>query len=112
MNRRHAAAVLMTSVVFSLSSLVVMAQESNDAMKGMKGMSSMHMDAGHAPAGAAAAKLGDLDISGGFVRAMLPGQPVGGGYLTIHNGGSGDDKLVSVTSSAEIGRASCRERVL
>lgn len=98
MNRRHAAVVLMTSVVFSLSSIAVVAQQSKDAMKGMSG--AMHMDAGHAPAGAAAAKVGDLDISGGFVRAMLPGQPVGGGYLTIHNGGSADDKLVSVTSSA------------
>src|SRR5262249_15173137 len=65
MNRRHAAVVLMTSVVFSLSAIAVVAQQSKDAMKGMSG--AMHMDAGHAPAGAAAAKVGDLDISGGFV---------------------------------------------
>jgi len=31
---------------------------------------------------------------------MLPGQPVGAGYITIHNAGKTDDKLTSVTSSS------------
>ena len=48
--------------------------------------------------GAGSATLGDLAISGGFVRAMLPNQPVGGGYLTIHNGGTAPDRLVGVST--------------
>jgi len=96
MNRNHAAAILISISAFSLSAGALMAQDSG-AMKSMPGM---HMDAGAAPAGSADAKLGDLDISGGYVRAMLPGQPVGGGYITIHNTGKTDDKLTSVTSTA------------
>jgi copper(I)-binding protein len=96
MNRKYAAALLISATTLSFSAAAAMAQQSND----MNSMSGMHMDAGKAPAGSAAAKLGDLDISGGYVRAMLPGQPVGGGYITIHNGGSSDDRLTSVTSSA------------
>ena len=41
-----------------------------------------------------------LKITGAWVKAMLPGQPVGGGYLTIENAGAEADKLVSVKSSA------------
>lgn len=96
MNRNHAAAILISISAFSLSTGALMAQDSG-AMKPMPGM---HMDAGAAPAGSADAKLGDLDISGGYVRAMLPGQPVGGGYITIHNTGKTEDKLTSVTSTA------------
>lgn len=57
-------------------------------------------DDGHGRHGAAAvdAKAGDLAISGGWVRAMLPGQPTGGGYLTITNSGASADKLVSVST--------------
>ncbi|AYG59246.1 copper chaperone PCu(A)C [Rhizobium jaguaris] len=96
MNRNYAAALLISAIALSFSAAAVMAQQGNDMNK----MPGMHMDAGKAPAGSATVKLGDLDISGGYVRAMLPGQPVGGGYITIHNGGSGDDRLTSVTSSA------------
>ncbi|WFU03543.1 copper chaperone PCu(A)C [Rhizobium sp. CB3171] len=96
MNRKFAAALLISATTLSFSAVAVTAQQSDDMSK----MPGMHMDAGKAPAGSAAAKLGDLDISGGYVRAMLPGQPVGGGYLTIHNGGSSDDRLTSVTSAA------------
>jgi periplasmic copper chaperone A len=53
-----------------------------------------------APADGATAKVGDLDVSGGYVRAMLPGQPVGGGYITIRNDGKADDRLISVTSAS------------
>jgi copper(I)-binding protein len=41
---------------------------------------------------------GDLEISAGWARAMLPGQPTGGGYLTIANKGGEDDRLVAATS--------------
>ena len=37
---------------------------------------------------------GDLSIEGGWARAMLPGQPAGGGYLSIANGGSEPDRLL------------------
>ena len=41
---------------------------------------------------------GDLEIGAYRAKAMLPGQPVGGGYLTIANKGAAPDKLMSVTS--------------
>ncbi|NVD38594.1 DUF1775 domain-containing protein [Ensifer sp. HO-A22] len=53
--------------------------------------------AGHMAAGASI-KLGDLEISGGAAKAMLPGAKVGGGFLTIRNGGGADDRLVAVES--------------
>jgi copper(I)-binding protein len=56
-----------------------------------------------APAMAAATgaevSAGDLTISGGFTRATLPGAPVAGGFLTITNSGTEDDRLVAVTTS-------------
>lgn len=45
-------------------------------------------------------KLGDLEIQHPSTRAMLAGQNVGGGFMTIINNGKTDDKLVSVTSPA------------
>ncbi|MGO8100099.1 DUF1775 domain-containing protein [Rhizobium leguminosarum] len=45
-------------------------------------------------------KAGDLEVSGGFAKAMLPGQPVGGGFFTVKNNGQVDDRLVSVSSPA------------
>ncbi|WP_457586028.1 DUF1775 domain-containing protein [Ensifer canadensis] len=53
--------------------------------------------AGHM-AGDGRVKLGDLEISGGAAKAMLPGAKVGGGFLTIKNGGGADDRLVAVES--------------
>jgi periplasmic copper chaperone A len=41
---------------------------------------------------------GDLEISAYRAKAMLPGQPVGGGYLTIANKGTAPDRLIAVTS--------------
>ncbi|WP_416408728.1 copper chaperone PCu(A)C [Agrobacterium rosae] len=41
-------------------------------------------------------KSGDLELSGAVAKAMLPGQPVGGGFVTIKNDGSSDDRLISV----------------
>jgi periplasmic copper chaperone A len=45
-------------------------------------------------------QIGALKISGAWAKAMLPGQPVGGGYLTVENTGAEADRLVSVTSDA------------
>lgn len=56
---------------------------------------------GHGSHGAAAPQAvaaGDLSITGGWARAMLPGQPAGGGYLTVTNSGQTADKLVSAAS--------------
>jgi copper(I)-binding protein len=41
---------------------------------------------------------GDLEIGAYRAKAMLPGQPVGGGYLTIANKGAAPDRLMAVTS--------------
>jgi copper(I)-binding protein len=51
-----------------------------------------------------AVTAGDLEISAVWTRAMLPGQPVGGGYFTITNKGKSADRLLSV-SSPDAGRA-------
>jgi periplasmic copper chaperone A len=46
-----------------------------------------------------AVEIGALKITGAWAKAMLPGQPVGGGYLTIENTGAEVDRLISITSS-------------
>ncbi|MEX3011284.1 copper chaperone PCu(A)C [Hoeflea sp. TYP-13] len=50
--------------------------------------------------------VGDIHLSGQWTRAMLPGQKVGGGFVTITNKGGEDDRLVAVktptTDRAEI----------
>ncbi|MBY5582428.1 copper chaperone PCu(A)C [Rhizobium leguminosarum] len=62
-------------------------------MSGMAGM-------GAAAPADDSVKAGDLEISGGFAKAMLPGQPVGGGFFTVKNNSQADDRLVSVSSPA------------
>ncbi|SIQ77210.1 hypothetical protein SAMN05880590_107102 [Rhizobium sp. RU35A] len=69
-----------------------------------------HGDAGHgAMKDAVAAADGDVDmkpvtvgslsIGHGYLKAMLPGQPVGGGYITVTNNGKEADRLVSAESA-------------
>lgn len=41
-------------------------------------------------------KIGNLEIDHLKARATLPGSPVSGGYMTIHNLGDKADRLVSV----------------
>jgi uncharacterized protein YcnI/copper(I)-binding protein len=69
--------------------------------------SGMHMDAGMAMATESSAikvedseifTAGDITVTGAYARAMLPGQPVGGGYLTVKNMGTDNDRLVSAAS--------------
>ncbi len=43
--------------------------------------------------------VGQISVEGAFTRAMLPNQPVGGGFVTIRNAG-GADRLISATSPA------------
>ncbi|KGJ08845.1 copper chaperone PCu(A)C [Paracoccus versutus] len=42
---------------------------------------------------------GDLLLSDGYVRAMPPNAPVAGGYVTIANKGSQEDRLVAARST-------------
>ncbi len=46
------------------------------------------------------ARLGDLYLYNAFTRAMPPGARAGGGFVTIYNAGSENDRLVSASSSA------------
>lgn len=86
--------------------LTVTAAEAGHDMPGMDmggmdmgGMGAMDMGAA-APAAGDVVTVGDLEISGAFSRATLPNAPVGGGYLTITNKGTADDRLVSVSTPA------------
>ncbi len=56
-------------------------------------------------------RAGTIEISKAFTKAMLPGQPVGGGYLTITNTGDVDDRLLSA-SSAVAGAVEVHEMVM
>ncbi|WP_064712594.1 DUF1775 domain-containing protein [Rhizobium bangladeshense] len=74
----------------------------HDDMAGMDmtGNTGMEMSATSAAPPSETAKAGDLEISGAFAKAMLPGQPVGGGFFTVKNNGKMDDRLLSVASPA------------
>jgi copper(I)-binding protein len=51
-------------------------------------------------------QLGELKIGHPYARATAPGQPAGGGYLSIQNAGKAGDKLLSakaeVSTSVEL----------
>ncbi|KQY20969.1 DUF1775 domain-containing protein [Rhizobium sp. Root483D2] len=67
--------------------------------------------AGMATADGVPVKAGSLEISGGAVKAMLPGAKVGGGGFIIKNNGSEDDTLLSVESPAA-GRVELHEMTM
>jgi copper(I)-binding protein len=48
----------------------------------------------------AVVKADGLELSNGHARAMLPGQKVGGGYITIKNTSDKTEKLISASSVA------------
>ena len=52
-----------------------------------------HAHGTHAPA---AVTIGNIEIKDAFTRATLPNAPVAGGFMTLTNKGSEDDRLVSV----------------
>jgi periplasmic copper chaperone A len=62
------------------------------------GAAGHHHDHGAEAASHGTVELGDLAISGFWTRATLPGQRVGGGYMTIENAGAEDDRLVAIAS--------------
>lgn len=70
--------------------LVVAANSDSNQMQG--GMAGMFMPV----------KAGDIEVTAAAIKAMTPGQPVGGGFLTIVNHGSQDDRLVSVKITADV----------
>ncbi len=43
-------------------------------------------------------KLGPIDIGHPWARPTVPGQPSGGGYLKLANGGAAADRLLSASS--------------
>lgn len=53
---------------------------------------------GHGSQAQAPITLGAIEISAPFTRATLPNAPVAGGFLTLTNTGTEDDRLVSATS--------------
>ncbi|MGB3390873.1 MAG: DUF1775 domain-containing protein [Pseudaminobacter sp.] len=67
-------------------------------------------------AAAAATKVGDLEIKAAWARAMLPGQPAGGAYLTVTNSGADADRLVGAASpnagKVEIHTMSMKDNVM
>ncbi|OBZ92444.1 hypothetical protein ADU59_27330 [Pararhizobium polonicum] len=74
----------------------------HDDMAGMAGMT----ETTDAPV-----RAGALEISGGTVKAMLPGAKVGGGGFIVKNDGSDGDMLVSVESPAA-GRVELHEMTM
>jgi len=66
-------------------------------MGGMHTMSGMKPQAGRAH-DAETVKAGEITVSRPWIKAMLPGQKIGGGYLVIANGGKAADHLVSIAS--------------
>lgn len=70
----------------------MMMAQGNHMMHGAMDGSGM---AGVNPGTMESVKAGDLELTGGYTRAMLPGQPVGGGFITIKNAGAQDDILVA-----------------
>ena len=67
-------------------------------------------------AGSDTVTVGDIEIGSIWTRAMLPGQPVGGGYFTITNNGKSADRLISISSpdagSAEIHSMVMKDNVM
>lgn len=52
------------------------------------------------PVDGATYMLGELEISSPFAFATMPNAPVAGGFMTITNSGSGDDRLIGAASDA------------
>ncbi|ASY56570.1 DUF1775 domain-containing protein [Sinorhizobium sp. CCBAU 05631] len=70
-----------------------------------------HAGHGAQQAEAAPVEVGALEISGGAVKAMLPGAKVGGGGFVVKNTGNADDRLVAVESPAA-GRVELHEMAM
>jgi len=56
-------------------------------------------------------QLGDLSITMPMARATLPNAPVGGGFVTVTNNGTADDRLISAASDVA-GRVEIHEMAM
>ncbi|MCF1462795.1 copper chaperone PCu(A)C [Agrobacterium vitis] len=83
---------------FLASAIVIMLAASGAASEEMDHAAMTAKGDMAAPAQAITATLGSLKISDGYLKAMIPGQPVGGGFVTINNTGSVEDKLIAISS--------------
>ena len=71
-----------------------------------------HMDHGTYAQGMHAVEtVGDLEISGFYSRETLPNAPVAGGFMTITNNGSADDRLIAASSDIS-GRVEIHEMAM
>ncbi|WEO73252.1 copper chaperone PCu(A)C [Agrobacterium vitis] len=95
---------LASAIVIMLAAGGVAAQEMDHAAMTAQGETA-------APAQAITATLGSLKISDGYLKAMIPGQPIGGGFVTITNNGPVEDKLIAI-SSPRATRAELHEMVM
>lgn len=93
--------------LFASVASVSVAQMEGHQMQGNGAMDGTGM-VGANPGTMQAAKVGDIELVSGYTRAMLPGQPVGGGFITIKNTGSTDDVLIAAESPAS-GRVELHE---
>lgn len=84
----HIFKLVMTAAAIGAASLF---HNFTTAQAGDKGHDKSHMMAD-------IVMLGDIQLTGHWTRAMLPGQKAGGGYVTITNIGKDDDRLVSFTT--------------
>jgi uncharacterized protein YcnI len=57
-------------------------------------------------------KLGDLELTAGFVKAMTKGQPAGGGFVTITNHGHHDDRLIAAETVAGVDHMELHEMAM
>lgn len=93
--------------LFASVASVAVAQMEGHQMQGNGPMDGTGM-VGTNPGTMQVVKVGDIELSSGYTRAMLPNQPVGGGFVTIKNTGSADDVLVAAESPAS-GRVELHE---
>lgn len=56
--------------------------------------------------------LGSIHIGHPWARPTLPGQPVGGGFLTLENRGTAADRLVGASAEGVAGRVEIHEMKL
>mgnify|MGYP000975942152 CR=1 FL=1 len=99
--------VFRTLTLVALFASAAVAQMEGHQMQGHGAMDGSGM-AGTNPGTMETVKAGDLELMAGFTRAMLPGQPVGGGFVTIKNAGATDDVLIAAESPAS-GRVELHE---
>ncbi|SSC73682.1 unnamed protein product [Ciceribacter sp. T2.26MG-112.2] len=99
--------VFRTLTLVALFASAAVAQMEGHQMQGHGAMDGTGM-VGANPGTMQVVKLGDIELMAGYTRAMLPNQPVGGGFITIKNTGSADDVLIAAESPAS-GRVELHE---